>query len=107
MRTLNDLVRQGKVRYLGCSNLFSWQILKANGISALWNLEKLVCGQYLYNLIYREAERELLPACQDQGMGFTCWSPLAGGILLGKYQKAEMPPQGTRLFYRSEIEAQL
>jgi len=104
MRTLNDLVRHGKVRYLGCSNLFAWQILKANGISALLNLDKLVCGQYLYNLIYREAERELLPACQDQGMGFTCWSPLAGGLLLGKYQKAEMPPQGTRLFYRSDID---
>lgn len=104
MRTLSDLVRQGKVRYLGCSNIFAWQILKANGISALSRLEKLVCGQYLYNLINREAEREVLPACKDQGMGFTCWSPLGGGVLIGKYQKTEKPTQGTRLFYRSEID---
>ena len=104
MRTLNDLVRQGKVRYLGCSNIFAWQILKANGISALLNLEKFTCGQYLYNFINREAEREVLPACKDQGMGVTCWSPLAGGILLGKYQKEEKPTPGTRLFYRSEID---
>jgi len=104
MRTLNDLVRQGKVRYLGCSNIFAWQILKANGISALFNLETLTCGQYLYNLINREAEREVLPACKDQGMGVTCWSPLAGGVLLGKYEKEEKPAPGTRLFYRSEID---
>jgi aryl-alcohol dehydrogenase-like predicted oxidoreductase len=104
MRTLNDLVRQGKVRYLGCSNIFAWQILKANGISALFNLEKLTCGQYLYNLIIREAEREVLPACKDQGMGMTCWSPLGGGILLGKYKKEEKPSPGTRLYYRTEID---
>lgn len=104
MRTLDDLVRQGKVRYLGCSNIFAWQILKANGISGLFGLEKLVCGQYLYNLINREAEREVLPACRDQGMGFTCWSPLGGGVLIGKYQETEKPTQGTRLFYRSEID---
>jgi aryl-alcohol dehydrogenase-like predicted oxidoreductase len=104
MRTLNDLVRQGKVRYLGCSNIFAWQILKANGISALLNLEKFVCGQYMYNLINRDAEREVLPACNDQGMGFTSWSPLGGGMLIGKYQKAEKPTQGTRFFFRSEID---
>jgi len=104
MRALNDLVRQGKVRYLGCSNLFAWQILKANGISALYNLEKLVCGQYLYNLINREAEREILPACQDQGMGFTVWSPLGAGMLVGKYQKAENPDPTTRISYRYEID---
>ncbi len=104
MRTLNDLVRQGKVRYLGCSNIFAWQILKANGISALYNLERLSCGQYLYNLINREAEREVLPACEDQGMGFTCWSPLGGGILLGKYRPDEAPSPGTRLYYRAEVD---
>jgi len=104
MRALNDLVRQGKVRYLGCSNLFAWQILKANGISALLNLEKLVCGQYLYNLINREAEREILPACVDQGMGFTAWSPLGGGLLAGKYERREKPPEGTRISYRAEID---
>ncbi len=104
MQTLNDLVRQGKVRYLGCSNIFAWQILKANGISALLNLEKLVCGQYMYNLINRDAEREILPACQDQGMGFTSWSPLGAGMLLNKYHKGGKPSEGTRLFYRTEID---
>ena len=104
MKTLDDLVRQGKVRYLGCSNIFAWQILKANGISAKLNLEKLVCGQYMYNLINREAEREVLPACEDQGMGFVCWSPLGAGMITGKYQKTEKPEPGTRLFYRSEVD---
>jgi aryl-alcohol dehydrogenase-like predicted oxidoreductase len=104
MRTLNDLVRQGKVRYIGCSNLFAWQILKANGISLLHHLETFSCGQYLYNLVNRDAEREILPACMDQGMGFTSWSPLAGGFLLGKYQNTEKPSEGSRFSYRMEVD---
>jgi aryl-alcohol dehydrogenase-like predicted oxidoreductase len=58
----------------------------------------------MYNLINRDVEREVLPACKDQGMGFTSWSPLGGGMLIGKYQKAEKPTQGTRFFFRSEID---
>jgi len=104
MRALDDLIHQGKVRYLGCSNLFAWQILKANGISALHNLTPLSCGQYLYNLIDRDAEREVLPACADQGMGFLCWSPLGGGLLTGKYGGAQTPAQGTRAHYRLKID---
>jgi aryl-alcohol dehydrogenase-like predicted oxidoreductase len=101
MRALDDLVRQGKVRYIGCSNLYAWQIMKANGISARWNQERFSCGQFMYNLIIRDVEREVLPACDDQGMGFICWSPLASGMLTGKYQKAEKPEEGTRIALRS------
>jgi len=97
MRALDDLVRMGKIRYVGCSNLHAWQILKANGISRLMNLEPLVCGQYQYNLIIRDVEREILPACEDQGMGFICWSPLAAGMLTGKYKRADRPDEGTRI----------
>jgi aryl-alcohol dehydrogenase-like predicted oxidoreductase len=63
------------------------------------NLEKLCCGQYLYNLIVRDVEREILPACSDQGMGFICWSPLGAGMLAGKYKKADSPDEGTRLAF--------
>ena len=79
MRTLDDLVRQAKVRYIGCSNFWGWQVLKANGISDRMNLERFACGQYPYNLLDRTFEHELLPVFEDQGMGFNCWSPLAGG----------------------------
>ncbi len=103
MRALDDLVRQGKVRYVGCSNLHAWHILKANGISRLMNLEPLVCGQYQYNLIIRHVEREILPACEDQGMGFICWSPLAAGMLTGKYKHTDRPEEGTRVAITAEF----
>jgi aryl-alcohol dehydrogenase-like predicted oxidoreductase len=103
MRSLDDLVRQGKVRYVGCSNLHAWQIMKANGISRLMNLEPLVCGQYQYNLIIRDVEREILPACADQGMGFICWSPLAAGMLTGKYRRADRPDEGTRIAHTAQF----
>lgn len=107
LKAFDDLVRQGKVRYIGCSNFFSWQILKANGISGHLNLEKFSCAQHLYNLIVRDVEREILPACIDQGMGFICWSPLAGGLLTGKYKRADKPEEGTRLFINAEYEVPL
>jgi aryl-alcohol dehydrogenase-like predicted oxidoreductase len=103
MRSLDDLVRQGKVRYVGCSNLHAWQIMKANGISRLMNLEPLVCGQYQYNLIIRDVEREILPACGDQGMGFICWSPLAAGMLTGKYRRTDRPDEGTRIAHTAQF----
>jgi 1-deoxyxylulose-5-phosphate synthase len=104
MRTLDDLVRQGKVRYIGCSNFWGWQVLKANGISDRMNLERFVCGQYPYNLLDRTFERELLPALEDQGMGFNCWSPLAGGLLTGKYRGSASPKKGTRIQKRINID---
>ena len=104
MRALDDLVRQGKVRYLGCSNLFSWQIAKACGIAEQLNLERLVAGQYLYNLIHRELEREVIPCSLDQGVGLVCYSPLGGGLLTGKYKNMTEPAQGTRLSYRTQVD---
>ena len=104
MRAFDDLVRQGKVRYIACSNIPAWQIVKANAISTQMNLERFACGQYLYNLINRDIERDVLPACQDQGMGLVCWSPLAGGMLSGKYVGSDQPEEGTRFSYRTHVD---
>jgi aryl-alcohol dehydrogenase-like predicted oxidoreductase len=104
LRSLDDLVRQGKVRYVGCSNFFAWQIVKANAISERLGLERFVSGQYLYNLVRRDIEREILPACADQGLGMLCWSPLASGFLSGRYARDAEPPAGSRISYRKEID---
>lgn len=104
MRTLNDLVRQGKVRYLGCSNFWAWQVVKANAISAKMGLEPFICGQYQHNLLDRRLEFDMLPAFVDQGMGFNCWSPLAGGLLTGKYRGSTTPAKGTRLHKRIHMD---
>ena len=87
LRALDDLVRQGKVRYLGCSNLAAWQIMKALGISAAQNLEKFVSVQAYYSLAGRELEREIVPLLLDQKLGLLPWSPLAGGFLTGKFTR--------------------
>ena len=68
------------------------------------NLERLVCGQYPYNLLVREFEHELLPAFEDQGMGFNCWSPLAGGLLTGKYHGSTSLKMGTRIYKRTHVD---
>ena len=85
---LTDLVRQGKVRYIGCSNLAAWQIMKSFGISAHNHLEKFVTLQAYYSLAGRELEREIIPMMTDQKMGLLVWSPLAGGFLTGKFTRA-------------------
>ena len=87
LRTLDDVVRQGKVRYVGCSNLAAWQVMKALGVSALRDLEPIVSVQAYYSLVGRDLERELLPLILDQGLGLTIWSPLAGGLLTGKFTR--------------------
>lgn len=84
---LTDLVRQGKVRYIGCSNLAAWQIMKAFGISAGAHLEKFITLQAYYSLAGRELEREIVPMLTDQKMGLLVWSPLAGGFLTGKFPR--------------------
>lgn len=84
---LDDAVRQGKVRYLGCSNLAAWQISKALGISALHNQAKFVANQTLYSLLSRDAERDLVPLAEDAGLSLTVWQPLAGGFLTGKFDR--------------------
>ena len=104
MRALDDLVRQGKVRYLGCSNLFGWQLAKACGVAARMNLEGLIAGQYLYNLINREPEREIIPAAIDHAVGITCYSPLGAGLLTGKYLGMSEPAAGTRHSFRTQVD---
>src|SRR5580658_6844282 len=87
LSALSDLVRQGKVRYIGCSNLAAWQIMKTLGISAHNHFEKFVTLQAYYSLAGRELERELVPMLLDQKMGLMVWSPLAGGFLTGKFKR--------------------
>ncbi|MCI0681256.1 MAG: aldo/keto reductase [Gemmataceae bacterium] len=96
LRALDDLVRQGKVRYLGCSNYPAWQVALALGISARHAWSRFESVQPRYNLLYREIESELLPLCRDQGLGVIAYNPLAGGFLTGRYQALEAPPPGTR-----------
>jgi len=97
LRALDDLVRQGKVRYIGCSNFAGWQLMKALSISERYGWEKFVSLQALYSLIARELENELVPLCLDQGMGILVYSPLGGGFLTGKYRRGQPRPEGTRL----------
>jgi aryl-alcohol dehydrogenase-like predicted oxidoreductase len=96
LRAFDDLVRQGKVRYIGCSNYPAWQVALGLGLSARLGLARFDCVQPRYNLLYREAEAELLPLCRDQGLGVIAYNPLAGGLLTGKYKWDEPPPAGTR-----------
>src|SRR5580698_5288425 len=84
---MTDLVRQGKVRYIGCSNLTAWQIMKSLGVSALGHLEKFITLQAYYSLSGRELEREIVPMLLDQKMGLLVWSPLAGGFLTAKFKR--------------------
>lgn len=103
MRTLDDLVRSGKVRYVGCSNLYGWQITKAQYTAKLMGLERFVSAQHLYNLIRRDIEGEILPACDDLGIGMICWSPLAAGMLTGKYRGADRPAPDTRHGHQADL----
>jgi aryl-alcohol dehydrogenase-like predicted oxidoreductase len=84
---LDDLVRAGKVRYIGCSNLVAWQMMKSLAISRERRLERFRCTQSYYSLAGRELEREIVPFLKDQGLGLLVWSPLAGGFLSGKFTR--------------------
>jgi aryl-alcohol dehydrogenase-like predicted oxidoreductase len=95
--TLDGLVRAGKVRYVGCSNYAAWQLVKALGISDRLHLQRFVSQQIYYSLQAREAEYELVPAAIDQGLGILVWSPLAGGLLSGKYRRDAQPQEGRHL----------
>ncbi len=92
---LTDLVRAGKVRYIGCSNLEAWELMQALGISERRGLEAFKCTQSYYSLAGRELEQQTIPLIQDQGLGLLVWSPLAGGFLSGKFTR-ESSPEGTR-----------
>jgi aryl-alcohol dehydrogenase-like predicted oxidoreductase len=88
LRALDDLVRAGKVRYIGCSNLVAWQLMKSLAISRAQNLEHFRCTQSYYSLAGRELEREMIPLLEEEGLGLLVWSPLAGGFLSGKFTRA-------------------
>jgi aryl-alcohol dehydrogenase-like predicted oxidoreductase len=94
---LNDLVRGGKVRYIGCSNFAGWQLMKALAVSRLNGLERFVSLQAYYSLMARELENELVPLCLDQGLGILPWSPLSAGFLTGKYRRGQACPEGARM----------
>lgn len=96
MRALDDLVRAGKVRYLGASNWAAWQMMKANGIAAQHNGARFETVQAYYTLAGRDVEREIVPLLQDQQMGMLVWSPLAGGLLSGKFRRDAAGPEGAR-----------
>jgi aryl-alcohol dehydrogenase-like predicted oxidoreductase len=96
LETLDTLVRSGKVRYVGCSNYAGWQLLKALGLADRLGYQRFVSQQIYYSLQAREAEYELIPASLDQGLGVLVWSPLAGGLLSGKYRRGQDTPEGTR-----------
>jgi aryl-alcohol dehydrogenase-like predicted oxidoreductase len=95
MEALDSLVKAGKVRYIGCSNLAAWHIMKANGISALNRSSRFISLQAYYTIAGRDLEREVVPMLADQKMGLMVWSPLAGGLLSGKYTR-EMDGQAGR-----------
>jgi len=97
LRALDDMVRAGKVRYIGCSNFFAWEVMKALGISEREGLNRFVSLQVSYSLADRTPEREMIPLCLDQGLGIIPYFPLAGGILTGKYTSADKAPAGSRL----------
>jgi aryl-alcohol dehydrogenase-like predicted oxidoreductase len=93
---LDHLVNTGKVRYIGCSNYAGWHVMKALGISERRGLQRFVSQQIYYSLQARDAEYELVPVSLDQGLGILVWSPLAGGLLSGKYRRGEQGPEGAR-----------
>jgi aryl-alcohol dehydrogenase-like predicted oxidoreductase len=94
LRALDDLVRQGKVMYIGASNFAAWQVMKALGLSDKAGLAPFACLQPMYNLVKRQAEVEILPMAEAQKLGVISYSPLGGGLLSGKYAAAERPEQG-------------
>lgn len=96
LSTLNDLVREGKVRYIGASNYAGWHLAKAEGLAALHGWERYCALQPQYSLLERGAERELTPYCLDAGLAVIPWSPLAGGLLTGKYRPGEPALAGAR-----------
>ncbi len=95
--TLNNLVKSGKVRYLGVSNFTAWQLMKALSISEKWGWAKFICLQPQYSLVVRDIEREILPLCREESLGVVVWGPLGGGFLSGKYRRGAKPPQGSRI----------
>jgi aryl-alcohol dehydrogenase-like predicted oxidoreductase len=97
LSALTDLVREGKIRYLGCSNFSAWQVVDADWTARSGGLERFISAQNHYSLLEREAEAELLPACEAMGVGVLPYFPLASGLLTGKYRRGDAPPEGGRI----------
>ena len=93
---LDDLVHQGKVRYTGCSNFLTYQLVRAIGRSETLRLARFDSVQPRYNLLSRQIEQEMLPFCAEEGVGVIAYNPIAGGLLSGKHSRAAPPPEGTR-----------
>jgi len=96
LEALNDLVRIGKVRYIGVSDFAGWQIARSVSIQEMKNYTRFVSAQMYYSLLGRDIEFEVVPACEDLGLGILAWSPLAGGFLTGKYTRNRPYPEGSR-----------
>jgi aryl-alcohol dehydrogenase-like predicted oxidoreductase len=97
LAALDELVREGKVRYIGSSNLTGWQVVDADWTARSAGTERFVSAQNEYSLLERDVEEELVPACEHVGVGLLPFFPLASGLLTGKYRRGEAAPQGTRL----------
>jgi aryl-alcohol dehydrogenase-like predicted oxidoreductase len=96
LRALDDLIRAGKVLYIGSSTFAAWQVVESLWVSKELGLNRFLCEQPPYNILDRRIERELLPACRTYGIGVIPWSPIAGGLLSGKYRRGETGPAGSR-----------
>jgi aryl-alcohol dehydrogenase (NADP+) len=96
LAALDDLVRSGKVRYVGCSNFLAYQVARALGRSEAASVVRFDSVQPRYNLLFRQMERELLPLCEEEGLGIIPYNPIAGGLLSGKHNPAAPPPEGSR-----------
>jgi len=96
LSALDDLVRQGKVRYVGCSNFLTYRLVRAVGRSETLGLARFDSVQPRYNLLFRQIEREMLPFCEEEGVGVIPYNPIAGGLLSGKHTRGAAPGEGTR-----------
>jgi aryl-alcohol dehydrogenase-like predicted oxidoreductase len=105
MSALSDLVRQGKVRYIGCSNFFEWEVMEAQAVAKEQNLTQFVSCQDFYNLLYRDIEKRMEPMCIKFGLGMIPYFPLAGGLLGGEYQRDVTPAPGSRGAIRPTFKA--
>jgi aryl-alcohol dehydrogenase-like predicted oxidoreductase len=103
LAALTELVQEGKVRYLGSSNLTGWQVVDADWVARSEGFERFVSAQNEYSLLERGAEDELVPACEHVGVGLLPYFPLASGLLTGKYRRGGAAPAGTRLHSRAEV----
>lgn len=101
LRTLDDVVRAGKVRYIGCSNYAAWQVSMALGRSEALGVARYESVQPRYNLLFRDIEREMIPMAQHEGISVMVYNPLAGGMLSGKHKQSTGPTEGTRFTWGS------